>query len=255
MPRPIYPSLSQIPLKILQWPVLEYEIIAIDNVEFIVPKKDSTVREYEVAEYTTVENLIMKQPQIPTAWNNVPFIHLLRINPDDKKDILEFVNRWGLLGIAGVYEYTKNLPESYFFDHSYLNDDNGTTWDYGNREPLTVFIKAVKEFQFTHAMACESRPELKKKALQNINLALHTCTLACNINSDNSFQLWWDCNTLLHACYLSYSLNLGETSQYRICSHKKCNKTFRITKSNQKYCSDACQNAAKRMRNYYKKRR
>lgn len=68
------------------------------------------VEEYDLLSDSFIEPT--KQPQRREDHDYAPHLHLMHLNTDKPKEILKFVNKWGLLGLQVTNQY-KYYPETY----------------------------------------------------------------------------------------------------------------------------------------------
>lgn len=285
---PEFPSSEVLPMRTGEWVHHKYAI-------------EGNIKKYIVSLYKDIPEIYdpldgilpEKKPKSSDKCNIKPHLHLanLNIDKDEKttiKEVLGFVNRWGLLGLWDTkYSSHKEdflnrsfLPKDISFEafhsNSILNRNKIgksdltnnklpklNTWVY--QEPLALFIEAVKEFQELTSFIAEQRyktdlyfllihkPNIERKLkMQNLlNLFIKECNPITALTTEEWIS-HWNTPSLLHSCYLSLWMDLTALRKYSRCKHKKCNKVFLITDSEQEYCSVLCYRAAKRSRGYYK---
>lgn len=208
--------------------------------------------------------------------NYAPHVALARLNPENEQEILRFVNRWGLLGLWRIYRYKdgagllagdKPGPKDFggreehsgwfIWDELYQQRSKGL-YMHSFCEPLPLFAQAVEEYQelIGQLEAGESSQEQITQAEGAFSGWLHECAHPRPVYDARrkAWQFGWECNSLLGWIYLLTFLSLVEGKMFRRCLRDNCRKFFIPTRSNAKYCSDACRNAEQQARHQAKKR-
>lgn len=264
-----------LPLYTTAWFQLDYSLEEKGGIFYIVAKENSRPEYYQPLEAQPPKNKKgrpYKQPHYPEGWNELPHIHLARINTEKTEDILEFVNRWGLLGLWRVEKYREwpwplhvdskkqsiyqGKPLEGKFLKCYINPtfENKKSEFYPHRfqEPLPVFIEAVKEFQDLFTLL-EGDVNQKSEAQDLLNKYIRECyPVAWHITEPK--EQWishWQTPSLLHACYLLTWLDLIAVCKYRRCKYYHCQKIFIVKHPGEEYCSFRCKENAKRFRYYH----
>ncbi len=179
-------------------------------------------------------------------WNTTPYLHLARLNTDNENEINNFVNKWGPLGVSGMF-----LKEEERFTKPVIEYE----------ELVKDFIQNTKEYQEIFSLIIqgveENNMDVLASATAKFNQHLKDChPLLIPESVDGkgkSFKDWmeyWNAPTLLKKCYLLLWMNLKKN--HSRCKHSKCQLPFIKDIPNQKYCSLPCKNAALRNRFYHK---
>lgn len=273
-----------LPVQARAWFRLQYELVEEEGITYIAATDkpfDPQNGWYQPLDYVPPK----KQPARPKGWEDWPHLHLARLKVENPEEVLQFVNRWGLLGLWNVRDYKdwsplgesetyqvrgkKGVFEAYFSMH-YINPAyEGRRGPYNlhrYREPLAAFQEAVEKFQRFVALAHGEKPEgyrhapktpqdRKSEAQDILNRYLADCSPVTwyIAKPQEQWATYWQAPSLLHCCYLLVWLDLTGLREYRKCQHKPCNRFFLSTRPNVDYCSLRCYENAKRLRNYYRK--
>lgn len=244
------------------WYRSAYELKETDCGLFIVAKAGANIERYQPLKQEPPHN----QPQKPEEWDaTLPHIALARINLDKEGDIIAFVNRWGLLGLWAVKEYSdwdspfcqkpsiKDEVSGRTFSQHFINSDfHGSRSHIRYQEPLGAFVNAAKEYQYMFSLL-EGNKNRKSEAQNLINRYLRDCPPQVWF-TDNSekWEDYYDSPSLLHTCYILVASDLKKEYEYYRCQHPRCRRVFISTiRSDAKYCTTTCKNRAKRLRRYY----
>ncbi|MDK2887922.1 MAG: hypothetical protein PWP72_800 [Thermoanaerobacter sp.] len=281
--RPDAPAGSHVlPVQATAWFRLEYELTEENGIAYIT----ATDRPFDAWYQPLDVPPLTKQPHRPEGWQQWPHMHLARLNTKSPEEILEFVNRWGLLGlwnIPGYCEWTPWLQEEYepyqtkgvklfheaWFSKHYINPAyEGRRGPYNlhrYREPLEAFIDAAQEFQMFVALANGEKPEgyrhapkspedRKSEAQDILNRYLADCRPVTwyIAKLKEQWHTHWQAPSLLHCCYLLVWFDLTGLREYRRCRHRPCGGFFVATRPNVDYCSTRCYENAKRLRHHYR---
>lgn len=285
--RPYQPTGSDVPpVRATSWFRLQYELVEKEGITYIAATDkpfDPQNGWYQPLDYASPK----QQPTWPEEWEGWLHLHLARLKAGNSEEVLQFVNRWGLLGLWNVRDYKdwspwgesetyqvkgkKGVYEAYFSRH-YVNPvyegrrepEYKLHW---YREPLEAFRWAVEEFQRFVALAHGEKPEgypyapktpqdRKSEAQDILNRYLADCSPVTwyIARPKEEWVTFWRAPSLLHCCYLLVWLDLTALREYRRCLHQRCGGFFIPTRSNEDYCSVRCYENAKRLRNYYRKR-
>lgn len=226
---PVSPPSTWIRLK-------DYEIEEKQGIKFIIARDISHPESYNLFDFKLPD----KQPNSPKEWNSMPHLHLARLDISSTKSILEFVTKWGPLGLCET-KYSSITEDILLQTHIH-------------QEPLNDFIMAVKEFQdlcnnLSENLDYNNQDQIKKN--QDI---LNTYIGECKPFTffSGQWMSFWNAPSLLHICYLYRWLDLLDFNDYHRCEHKKCSNIYIRNYPDQDYCSKDCKRQAKRLRNYYK---
>jgi hypothetical protein len=128
------------------WFRSKYELTEINGVTFISPTSSHGIAFYNPFEEKPLEYLPKTGRE---HLESCPHVALARINLEDMKEILGFVNKWGLLGLwefPDILEGDSKLDGyKYAFDEIFKHPHK--KGKAARREPLHLFIKAANEFQ------------------------------------------------------------------------------------------------------------
>jgi hypothetical protein len=274
--RPDFPEKNNIvPLETTAWFSLQYQVRDNRDGLFLSAIRDSKPEWYQPMEYRLPE----KRPNKPEGWNVAPHLHLANLNITKQDEILEFVNRWGLLGLWKVegegwgfsgwpWPYVGGKPRmyqeglfgdkefSFWYINPYYENKKSGYYLHRYREPLDAFIMAAKRFQ-EFIRLLNGTPNNKSEAQDIANYYLLDCHPVAwyAAKPEESWKSHWQIPSLLHACYLLTLFDLCALRSYRVCKHKPCSRIYLAKRDNQLYCSDNCQNNAKQYRDYHSKKR
>ncbi len=142
------------------WPKLKYEFVFQQGIEVISAISGSKNEPYEPMKCKPL-NKNPEKPEDQNVWS--PGSALARMDTNNRDSILQFVNKWGLLGLwrvkrfqlleDGVFKYfpyrsTIDRLDGEKYSAWYINCDIKLSQKkYIWQEPLPVFIAAVKEYQ------------------------------------------------------------------------------------------------------------
>jgi hypothetical protein len=285
MKRPDYPGEEElIPLQATAWWRLKYALIEEDGVLYVAATEEPYSPDcwYQPLDAPPPK----RQPKRPEGWQEWPHLHLARLDPDSPEDILAFANRWGLLGLWNVKKYRERTPPLWqgeewkarfrgveaWFSRWYLNpafESRPGPWKlHRYREPVPAFAAAAEDFQNFVSLAQGEKPrglserhapknpdDRKSVAQDLLNHYLAECfPVAWYLGAGEGWKTHWQVPSLLHACYLLVWLDITGLREYRVCAHRTCRRIFVPTRPNVRYCSDMCQENAKRLRFYYRGR-
>jgi hypothetical protein len=128
------------------WFRSQYELIEVNGVIFISPIANNGIDYYDPFKEKPLEYLPKTKKE---HLESCPHVALARINLKDNEEILEFVNKWGLLGLWEIpkflqcdfklNQYKFNIDE--IFEHPHKRGKAA------KREPLHLFIQAASEYQ------------------------------------------------------------------------------------------------------------
>lgn len=206
-----------------------------------------------------------KQPCHPNEWNTIPYIHLARLNVEKPEDILDFVNRWGLLGLWKVKEYCEwprpwladleskplHIDKNFkiaFSGHYINNKFKGKSYYLRFQEPVAAFARAAKEYQYMYDLL-KGDVDQKSEAEGFFNKYLSDCfPVTWYIDK---WTTHWQTPSLLHTCYLLLWTDVLALRKYRRCQNQRCNKIFLLSRRGEDYCSFRCKENAKRNNRYH----
>jgi hypothetical protein len=252
-----------LPLQAVSWFRLDYSMVKKDNELYIATHKDSTVTKYQPFDTQPPKDKKGRnygQPEYPEEWNDLPHLHLARLNTEKEEGVLDFVNSWGLLGLWKCKDYL-NWPlfshhkefsyrdkDGSVFSSSYINsviERKSRFYYHRYQEPLIVFIKAVKEFQQVITLLDGSLDD-KSDAEEFINKYIAECKpVTWYVSQPEQWTTHWQTPSQLHTCYLLIWMDLLGLRKYRYCKHDSCGKIFIQGRPNEDYCSFRCKENAK----------
>jgi hypothetical protein len=233
-----------------EWRRLAYFIEERKGIKYIVATRNSDQEEYDPIQLDPPH----KQPkQRDEHSKSTPHIALARLDSNSEDKILEFVNRWGLLGLWYVphytsIEYIRNEDDK----ESLLKEDN-LTWfrhphkngRYGWREPLAVFKQAVMDYQedLENINGKETNEERALVTDLRVNRVLEGCSPATSWYKESQKRVnGWRFNSLLSAIYLRTLLD-HQAGILKKCRRKNCSKIFSSRNPVSEYCSEPCKKA------------
>lgn len=132
----------------------QYEITQVNGIDFLTIKKGSSENIYDPLAFES--NL--KRPIKPEDHLDFgPHVALARINPNKVEEILDFVNKWGLLGLGKTEKYSnlhwlsELIDSDDFFKEYHHSDDlfKNAKRRRGerDREPVVVLQQAIRDYQ------------------------------------------------------------------------------------------------------------
>ncbi|MFW6030319.1 MAG: hypothetical protein ACOCRO_08710 [Halanaerobiales bacterium] len=219
------------------------------NVKLIVPTKESIIEEYNPLDYCYINE---KPPTLKKKRSfNTPNRHLASLTPYDEEEALEFINKWGLLGLWKVNDYKDRGPfdapikpltnyelgPNYSKWYIYSKYEHLKNFDHRKKycEPLDVFFEATIEYQ----KILEKIEETKDSEFAEYNLKLDGCTMR-SVRMNGKVVTIWQCDSLLHWIHLLTQLEHAAGYEYRVCANYNCNIMFTSNNPNRKYCSKRC---------------
>jgi hypothetical protein len=260
-------STDPIPKSPLGWFKANFTLETVNEISYIVSNSSWTL--YKLPEYQPPQ----KQPLHPEDWNkNAPHLWLNKVKTDNLESILDFVNKWGLLGLWRVKEYREWRPDKsesefhtgefgdrispQYLAEAYLENPDKYKESSASpplREPLPPVIEAINEFQtFMKHMEEISNAE---KAANLLNKYLRDCGPCVFCTDSEDLKTKWIAPSLLNYCYLMVWLDKTNARDYRRCQNRHCNTIFIPKRRDAKFCSNQCQLNAKRLRHYDKYRK
>ncbi|TEB08627.1 hypothetical protein Psch_02193 [Pelotomaculum schinkii] len=261
-----------LPLQTTSWYHSKYTLKENNGIVYLVAEGGTKPEPYQPLEaQPPKKNNRNSQPYYPEEWNCLPHINLARLDLNNQNDILDFVNRWGLLGLWEVKDYRywsfwpyerfimihKDNPVVKTFSYHYINPDfmDGRSRSHHQRyrEPLDAFIKAAQEYQNCITLL-EGDADDKSDAQDLLNKYISDChpTAWYITEPKEQWTSHWQSPSLLHTCYLIRWMDLISLRDYKRCKHKTCRKIFIAERPNERYCSFRCKENSKRLRNYHK---
>ena len=216
-----------------------------------------------------------KLPRSRDEWKEAPHTHLARLRigtaaaPGDASEVLEFVNRWGLLGLWRVDNYRLMVPSLALENRGIFKPLDGPPCSAWYRvvpplpkhhplarwcEPLDVFVLAVQQYQrFCAILAGEterSEGAEDRSSLRRFEAVYELfpqgVELRPGLGPGDRWELAWRCPSLLHACYLRMYLERWGGGRVVRCGFEGCGRLFTTRDSRQTYCSVRCQDAQRK---------
>lgn len=206
----------------------DYEIKKIDNIEYILPTKSSTISNYEPFE--NMESLLVELLDIGRLANR----NDLKNNLQDV--VLSFVKKYGLLGIETSWKNSKYYEEH--FDEIYNKD---------YKEQLSDFVDYTKHEY--NVLIDYLNLETTKSGDLEITDYFKIKEAELFIMTDGTLRIKWKLSSLRQAIDLYSSVLISQhKDKLRICKH--CSKAFIAKNPKTEYCSFQCKNQS----NVYKSR-
>ncbi|MGB9793177.1 MAG: CGNR zinc finger domain-containing protein [Thermacetogeniaceae bacterium] len=188
----------------------------------------------------------------------MPHSHLLRVKTVE--DALDFVKRFGLLGLWATKTYamwqpsegpdrgTARLLYGQWCSKWFLKDGyapGGADFYSQWQEPLDLFMQAALEFQLAAEEALGGGSDAGP---------LHEFLEECHpeaVRAGGEWQPAWSAPSLLHACYLGLWTDMTDGRRLRRCEYRHCGRLFYATRQDRRFCSPRCQANEKRLRHYH----
>ncbi|MEH7483337.1 hypothetical protein V7157_20190, partial [Neobacillus drentensis] len=231
------------------WRKLKYKIEKVNGIECIVPIFKAEVESYDPLKI----NNLPKRPKYPEENDVTPDIALARLDLNNREEIINFVNEFGLLGLWFHPDYCEAKDLEDIGCSTSLNGIKFSNWYrhpkkrgvYAWMEPLSMFSCAASDYKrFLEKIAiAENTDELSsesllvyyfwKKQLRNVHMA--------PLLDKKQWVLGWEYQTLLSAIYLKLALNKQAGKSIWKCRKKRCGKFFIADSSG--FCSDDCKSA------------
>lgn len=200
------------------------------------------------------------QPEAPNN-NYAPHIDLQNLDLDSNKNILEYVNKWGLFGLWDVPPYKKRKIIEYndkgLSKKGALSNEQHSLWyeyeEYKNKnyiyrkwfcEPLLLWKEAATKIQDLSKMILDAKSN-KDNIFEIMTLFdLKSINPTPYFNEKkNEWEFGWEYSNLYHAIYLMIYLDLVEGAKYEVCQNESCKQIFKSTNNKRIYCSTNCENA------------
>lgn len=261
-----------------RWWRFEYYIVYVDSVP-VISVKPGTVPNGRFDLYSPFEAGAApgEQPAAKDEHKETPHGHLALLNPDDEREVLEFVNRWGLLGLWKVDEYRMwpfpavAMPDIGAYTYEKIDTPTGqatiglgddfSLWYLTNaksesaffiephrfREPLALFARAVRQYQAL-CDVISSDDETPRPFYDRDGNLISNLAEECVPVFDRAGAGWnmaWSCPSLLHTIYLRTMLDVTQRRRLKRCARKNCRAFFVPANPRAEYCSEACGNAQK----------
>ncbi|WML56669.1 hypothetical protein [Neobacillus sp. PS2-9] len=235
------------------WRKVIYRFEMVNGIECIVSDGRKEVTYYNPLE---IEGL-SKRPNKPTENNVSPEVALARIDVNKKVEILNFVNRFGLLGLWAHPKYCKAEGLEGFEYSRLINQVEYSNWYrhprkmgiYGWMEPLQLFVKAVHDYQTlldkttaveeTIGTNLDTEGEVSFPVNHFWREQLKGAHLA-PIWDGGKWSLGWEYQSLLSALYLKIALNKVAGKMVRRCRKKRCGKFYIDDHKDNGFCSEHC---------------
>lgn len=207
--------------------------------------------EVEYYDPLTPQN-ITRRPRYPEECEGAaPHLDLARL--DGSVDgVLQFVNRWGLLGLwaCPAYQKAEGLPIR--SQATNLRGEKYSTWyhhphkmgRYRWQEPLPLFAQAVRDFQETLDELTRI-PQAGDRALivqLRFNERLKGIRPLANYEKQG-WSIGWEFRSLLDVVHLLTLLDLLGGRTFRRCRKRRCGNIYLTKHPENQYCSDLCRKA------------
>ncbi|MCM3572509.1 hypothetical protein M3172_04860 [Mesobacillus subterraneus] len=229
------------------WRILKYKIEVVNGIKCIV-----AVRKGEVEYYNPLKlEYVPKRPKNPEGNDVSPDIALGNVKLESEEAIIDFVNKFGLLGLWSNPRYCRaegleNIGYSTSMTGLKFSDwyrHPRKTGVYGWMEPLSMFVIAAKDYQaFVNGyIKEESRDESWAHSLSHYAFwreQLTNVNIAPNDSEDSIFG--WEFQSLLSAIYLKVGYNKVPGKSIRKCRKRRCGKFFIADHPENGFCSDDC---------------
>lgn len=237
-----------------------YEISSIGNLRIIRAKVGSSFNFYSPIEFQG--NFRNSQPKKREILE--PHTHLANVNLKKEEEIINFVNKWGLLGLwkdenfkirnpflapkKNLVEHPLGKPFSPYYLLSTYYPKEKFSFLEKFCEPLELFEEAASQFQELYKMLSQEKsPELIFHIVDSFKLEGAKTKPLFN-NKRDRWDFGWECNCLYHWCYLLSYLDLVEGSIFKRCAFRSCSSFFSAFNPKAKYCSQTCKESAKKAR-------
>jgi hypothetical protein len=239
------------------WRVTKYKIEEINGIECIVSDGRDNVQYYDPLKVDRQK----KRPKFPEQNENSPEIALARLDANNKEHIIDFVNKFGLLGLWHHPDYSGADYLPYLNSRGTLDGRSFSEWYthprkqglYKWMEPVQVFKSAVQDYQeFLDKVVSVENGINQDDALEFDVISYWDRQLEeinpGHLRNGQEWILGWKYRSLISAIYLKNSLNKQAGMAIRRCRKKRCGKFFLSTHPERATCSDDCKSA------YYKAR-
>lgn len=253
-----------------------YRVIEDEGVPVVAPDPEVSLEGYDPIEEAPPLSI---RPRRREEHFQTPHLHLAYLgglDPLTEQDVLNFANRWGLLGLWRVEEYRLFVPTlARMKQLSGGGDSKGivirldgspcSRWygGYGqpNQEPLEAFAQAAQDFRVALDMATEVTSQ-RNHYWQMVEVAARLRLDGCRMVPFFRLGRWrlaWQYPSLLHALRLRAILDLTGGTGLRRCKRRRCGMLFippaNTTGPTAEYCSDACRESEKKARQRANQRR
>jgi hypothetical protein len=205
------------------------------------------------------------QPVNPEGKEWPAYLALARLDWRNRDAIRRFCSTYGLLGLwkhplwkdeKPMFAEQKRSTRSKFTKHSGWYDnpvpkakkENCRHFQY-YREPLEVFVRAVRSYQDTfndimkfHGAGTKEKKESHALDVKwDMGMVLDGC-IPRPIYENGRWIFAWNFRSLLDACYFCLYLNLTEqgSAGYKRCKDEKCKRPFKATTERDEYCCIRC---------------
>jgi hypothetical protein len=199
-----------------------------------------------------------------SAYQSTPHMHLARLDLSSRDAILEFVNKWGLLGLWEVPEYRNLEPflaeekkppkgfedrpcSGWYLSERYRPSPEGVNpsgkYLHTFCEPLETFCAAAGAYQRDVDRAVRAAEEGNTWEAPEVCrlFTLHGCQLAPVYDKDASkWELGGQCRSLLD--WIRFRTVLDMVAPHRIRKCPGCGRVFVPANKRAKYCNRACNN-------------
>jgi hypothetical protein len=237
------------------WRRVVYKIETVDGIECIVSNGREKVTYYNPLE---IENL-SKRPKSPKANLDSPEIALARLDLNNRKEIINYANQFGLLGLWFHPDYCLAKELDDIGDSCSINGTRFSNWYrhprkkdiYAWMEPLEMFVRAARDYQrfLDNITTVEKNDDQEGAASFPVNffwkMQLRNVHIA-TVWDGKDWTLGWEYQSLLSALYLKLLLNKQAGKLIRRCRKRRCGKFFIADHLENGFCSDNCKFA------YYK---
>lgn len=231
------------------WRKVVYKIENINGVECIVADGRIEVTYYDPLEI----GKLIKRPKNPEGNEKSPEIALARLDIGDKKQILKYVNDFGLLGLWLQPEYCEAKGLEEIGDNGLLDNTRYSIWYrhprksgiYAWMEPLVLFKRAVHDFQQFLDSVTYVEENKDNEGISSVHVDLYWREKLKNVHPSPVWNgkdwVWgWEYRSLLSALYLKVFINKKAGKVIRRCIKRGCGKFFETDHPEKGPCSDDC---------------
>lgn len=235
------------------WWKCSFELVKDSGIWVIRPQIDSEIEFYYPLKEGERPGKQLSYPKDEgQKW--APHVHLARV--ENEKDALEFVNKWGLLGLWNVaennFKYAPMLAPG--IDRGFNNEEDYSLWYewsfppgirpvypqyFCHQEPVDMFMEASYKYK-------RLINNLKTEQEEGINsiYGLWGCLPRFGYSSkEKRWVMDWQFNSLYDALRLRVALDLsGGAYGFRHCKWERCGRPFLAEHDTDKFCSYRCQN-------------
>lgn len=222
------------------WWKCRFELVKDDGLRVIRPSLDSQVEFYDpLKEGKRPEVQLSQAVDAGQFW--APHVHLARVK--NEEGVLEFANRWGLLGLWGIKRYRTFFPDEGKRDWFRWEFPPGVKPSFASlvcrQEPVEVFLVAAEDYQTWLSNLEHGQAEDTVSLFE-----LEECSPKLSYSpGEGGWNLAWGIDSLYSAIFLRTALDLaGGSYGFRRCKWTKCGRFFLAKNERDVFCSFRCQN-------------